>query len=208
MKRQLVPALHGIICAGCAVGPNYRRPQIGRPADISGRRRLCQPQEAASIADLKWFEVFQGSELQDLMRTALQQNYDLRDAVARVEEARASLGIIRSNQFPNLAPGPVCKSTACRATALRRLSANPAFSESQLRNGRWDCCPSRSTSGAGCGARPKPRARTCLGAEETTGKAVITTLVSDVATAYLTLRELDYALEISRSAHCNARAVP
>ena len=65
------------------------------------RAPTAQPTpEAASLADLKWFEVFKDEKLQELMRTALVQNYDLRDAVARVEEARANLGITRSNQFP------------------------------------------------------------------------------------------------------------
>jgi outer membrane protein TolC len=63
------------------------------------------PEQATSIADLKWFEVFNDPELQGLTRTALQRNYDLRDAVARVEQARADLGITRSNQYPNFGAG-------------------------------------------------------------------------------------------------------
>ena len=61
--------------------------------------------DAQSIGDLKWFEVFKDEELQELIRTALAQNYDLRDAVARVDAARANLGITRADQYPNLGVG-------------------------------------------------------------------------------------------------------
>jgi outer membrane protein TolC len=60
-----------------------------------------------SLADLKWFEVFKDTALRELVRSALEKNYDLRDAVARVEAARAGLGIVRSNQIPNLGLVPV-----------------------------------------------------------------------------------------------------
>src|SRR5205085_1653913 len=87
------------LSAACAVGPNYHRPAIDTPASFRAPQLLASPQ-AASIADLKWFEVFKDETLQDLIRTALDCNYDLRDAVARVEAARASVGITRSNQYP------------------------------------------------------------------------------------------------------------
>ena len=61
--------------------------------------------DPASLADLKWFEVFKDERLQEMIRTALVENYDLRDAVARVEAARANLGITRADQFPNIAAG-------------------------------------------------------------------------------------------------------
>ena len=81
-----------LLLAGCVVGPNYKRPQVAVPANFRAPAPLPEPQ-AASFADLKWFEVFHNEALQDLIRTALAQNYDLRDAVARVEEARANLGV-------------------------------------------------------------------------------------------------------------------
>src|ERR1700747_247578 len=87
------------LLTGCTVGPNYKRPQIAVPANFRAPEPLPEPQ-AASFADLKWFEVFHDEKLQDLVRVALVQNYDLRDAVARVEESRGNLGVTRSNQFP------------------------------------------------------------------------------------------------------------
>src|SRR5260370_38939362 len=88
----------GIVLAGCTVGPNYSRPQVQTPANFRAPAPL--PPESASLAD--GFEVFHDEELQELIRVALKQNYDLRDAVARVEEARANLGRTRSNQIPQV----------------------------------------------------------------------------------------------------------
>src|SRR5690349_2690010 len=100
MKTGLLATiLAATLLAGCAVGPNYHRPSVPVPNAFRGPEPLPAP-EAASLADLKWFEVFKDAELQALIRTALERNYDLREAVARVEAARASLGITRSNQFP------------------------------------------------------------------------------------------------------------
>ena len=81
----------GIVCfsTACTVGPNYRRPSIATPQSFRAPDPL-PPGQADSFADLKWFEVFKDEQLQALIRQALERNYDLRDAVARVEEARAS----------------------------------------------------------------------------------------------------------------------
>src|SRR3982074_511620 len=92
-------AIATALLTGCTVGPNYRRPTIKVPENFRAPDPLPPPQ-AASLADLKWFEVFKDEKLQQLIRTALERNYDLRDAVTRVEQSRANLGITRSNQFP------------------------------------------------------------------------------------------------------------
>src|SRR5713226_5026770 len=97
----IAPALAAVLLTGCTVGPNYHRPAMQTPNAF----RAPTPTPAsdpASLADLKWWEVFKDEKLQELERTALVQNYDLRDAATRVEAARANLGITRSNQFPNL----------------------------------------------------------------------------------------------------------
>src|ERR1700679_3719141 len=101
MNRRKLPILFAVFCAGCTVGPNYKRPVVPSPASFRAPAPLPTGQ-AASLADLKWFEVFKDDKLQDLIRTALRQNSDLRDAVLRVDEARANLGITRSNQYPNV----------------------------------------------------------------------------------------------------------
>src|SRR5277367_6368711 len=98
-RKASICALLLLLLCGCTVGPNYQKPKLATPAQFRAPEPL-PAQQAYSLADLKWFELFHDEQLQALIRTALVQNYDLRDAVARVEAARASLGIIRSDQFP------------------------------------------------------------------------------------------------------------
>jgi len=183
--------------AGCAVGPNYHRPKIEAPSSFRASVPL-PAREAASIADLKWFEVFKDAELQSLVATALQRNYDLRDAVARVEEARGALGVTRSDQYPNFGVGSslylnrVSRDGATPISAQLLPSQNRNFGTAALQ------LLSFEVDIWGRLRRETEAARAnLLGAEEAR-KAVVTTLVSDVATAYLTLRELDYTLEISQ----------
>src|ERR1700719_620774 len=90
-----------IMLAGCTVGPNYRRPLVKAPDSFRAPDPL-PPQQATSLADLKWWELFKDEKLQELIRAALVANYDLRDAVTRVEQARTSLSVTRSNQFPQV----------------------------------------------------------------------------------------------------------
>src|SRR5436309_13706566 len=99
--RAMAVLVVGGWVTGCTVGPNYHRPAVQTPQSFRAPTPLPAP-EAASLADLKWWDVFRDEKLQELIRTALAENYDLRDAVTRVEAARANLGITRSNQFPNL----------------------------------------------------------------------------------------------------------
>jgi outer membrane protein, multidrug efflux system len=186
-----------LLLAGCTVGPNYQRPAVPVPQNFRAPDPLPPPQ-AASLADLKWFEVFQDPELQQLIRSALEHNYDLRDAVARVEEARANLGVTRSNQFPQFGAGGEVD-----INRLSRDGATPlpaAFLPSQNRNFGTAALQLLSFEvdiwGRLRRATEAARAN-LLGAEEYR-KAVVTTLVSDVATAYFTLRELDYTMGISQ----------
>jgi multidrug efflux system outer membrane protein len=183
---------------GCTLGPNYHRPVVQVPENFRAPDPLPAPQ-AESFADLKWWDVFKDPELQELVKTALQQNYDLRDAVARVEAARANLGITRSNQFPQVgATGDV------QLTRLSRDGAEPlpaTFLPSQNRN--WGEASLNLLSFEvdlwGRLRRATEAARANLLSADENRKAVVTTLVSDVATAYFTVRELDYELEISKT---------
>src|SRR5258708_12532399 len=77
----------------------YERPAVKTPDTFRGADAVA-PTDQTSIGDLKWFEVFKDEELQKLVRTAMIQNYDLRAAVARINAARANLGLARSDQFP------------------------------------------------------------------------------------------------------------
>ncbi len=183
---------------GCTLGPSYHRPDVQIPQSFRAPSPLPAP-EAASFADLKWWEVFKDPDLQGLVKTAIQQNYDLRDAVARVEAARANLGITRSNQFPQVgASGDV------QLTRLSRdgsFALPPSFVSSQNRN--WGEASLNLLSFEvdlwGRLRRATEAARANLLSADENRKVVLTTLVSDVATAYFTVRELDYELEISKT---------
>jgi NodT family efflux transporter outer membrane factor (OMF) lipoprotein len=195
MRRALVTSI-AVFLGGCTVGPNYRRPAVAIPPGFRAPAP-APPAQAASLADLKWFEVFEDHELQGLIRTALEKNYDLQGAVARIDVARAGLGIARSTQFPSFGVGgnvEINRLSRDGATALL-----PAVLPNQNRNfgTAFLALLSFEVDIWGRLRRATEAARaTLLGAEENR-KAVVTTLVGDVATAYLTLRELDDVLEIS-----------
>jgi outer membrane protein, multidrug efflux system len=186
-----------VLSTSCTVGPNYVRPTVPVPQNFRAPEPLPVPQ-AASLADLKWFEIFKDEQLQELTRAALVQNYDLRDAVARVEQARANLGITRSNQFPQAnASGDI------QFTRLSRDGTFPlpaSFVQSQNRNfGEASLnLLSFEVDLWGRLRRATESARAGLLNAEESRKAVITTLVSDVATNYFSLLQLDYELEISQ----------
>jgi len=154
--------------------------------------------DPASLADLKWFEVFKDAKLQELERTALAQNYDLRDAAARVEAARASLGITRSDQFPNLDASANVSTIRVSRNGATPLPAALVPSQNRTFGGATLNLLSFELDIWGRLRRATEAARAnLLGAEENR-KAVMITLVSDVAGAYFSLRELDYELDISQ----------
>lgn len=181
---------------GCrTVGPNYTRPAIKPPAVFRGGDST-PPTNPASLADLKWFEVFKDEELQGLVRAALEGNYDLRDAVVRVEVAHARLGITRADQSPTL-------SASTDITTLRssRSGAFPfpqGFEQRRTFGGVALNLLSFEADIWGRLRRATEAARADLLATEENRKAVVTTLVSDVASAYFNLLELDMELEIAR----------
>src|SRR5580692_12143212 len=186
------------LLGGCTVGPNYQRPKLATPAQFRAPEPL-PAQQAASIADLKWFEIFKDEQLQVLIRTALVQNYDLREAVARVEEARANLGVTRSNQFPQLGVSGDINFNRLSRDGQTPLPAtflpnqNRTWGEGVLN------LLSFEVDIWGRLRRATEAARANLLSAEENRKAVVVTLVSDVATDYLHLRELDYELEISKA---------
>src|SRR5467141_1060786 len=180
-----------LLSAGCAVGPNYKRPSV----DVPGMYRGTTSQDAAlppaeSLGDQKWWEVFQDKELQDLIQTALQQNYDVRIAATRILQAQAQLGITRADQWPTISGG-------AQAVNQRdpRTKNFPAFETS---SNQVDLSLAWELDFWGRYRRATESARANLLASQWAREAVISTLVSDVATAYFELRALDLQLEISR----------
>ena len=92
-----------VLSSGCVAGPNYKKPAVATPSVYRGvsDEQAVKP-DAASFGDEKWWDAFQDDALRDLIRSALQQNYDVRIAAARVLEARALLGIVRADQLPEV----------------------------------------------------------------------------------------------------------
>ena len=185
------------VLTGCVVGPNYKRPQVAVPTSYRAPGPL-PPDQASSLADLPWFGVFHDEALQDLIRVALAQSYDLRDAVTRVEQAQANLGITRSNQIPQLdASGSLNVTRSSRDGAVALPSSIP-FNQNRNYGSAALNLLSFEIDLWGRLRRATEAARANLLSADENRKAVITTLVSQVATDYLQLRELDYELEISR----------
>jgi len=152
-------------------------------------REATQP-AAESLGDQKWWEVFQDKQLQDLIHTALQQNYDVRIAATRILEAQAQVGITRADQLPSVSAG---------AQAVNERSARgKQFPQFETSTNQVDLSLAWELDFWGKYRRATESARANLLATEWAREAVISTLVSDVAAAYFQLRELDLELEISR----------
>jgi multidrug efflux system outer membrane protein len=178
------------VLAGCAVGPDYSRPKLPMPPDFRGQSPDV-PVSEQSIGELAWWEVFQDDTLQKLLRTALDANYDLRIAAARVLDARAQVTVNRSFQFPDV--------TGNASAAYTRIFGDLA--PAQFRStfspvGTLDLAWELDLWGRL--RRATEAARGDLLATEDARRFVMSTLISDVATAYFQLRELDLELEISR----------
>ena len=196
MNRFVVGMLAASLFTGCTVGPNYRRPAVTTPDVFRGAAEATPPADLTSLADLKWFDVFEDDRLQELVRTALVQNYDLREALARVDAARANLGITRADQFPVV-------DASADVTAMRFSSAGsfPLPEGFQQRRTFGSVAVNLVSFEAdiwGRLRRATEAARADLLSSDDNRKSVITTLISDVASAYFNLLELDMELEIAR----------
>lgn len=189
-RRLFVLSVLGAIWfSGCAVGPNYKRPEINSPAAFRGRNDGTN----SSVADLAWWRVYQDPTLQALIREAFTNNYDLRIAAARVEQSRALAMQARSQFLPSLD----YNGTVGRG---RNVEFNTAFpnggaavsSSTVLLNSFWE------VDLWGRVRRLNESARAQYLASEEARRGVRLSLLGDVATAYFQLLELDQELEIAR----------
>jgi outer membrane protein, multidrug efflux system len=181
-----------LFLSGCAVGPDYKRPEVKSPPDF---RFAANQDQADSLADLPWWEVFSDPELQNLIRTALANNYDVRIAATRVEQAR---------QFAAEAKGQFYPSVGYQAGVAR--------GQNQFLGGASDAGVQTSTAAAGIlnaaweidlwgrVRRMNESARAQYLASEEAKRGVMLSLVSDIAQAYLELLELDLQLQVTRNA--------
>ncbi len=180
-----------VLEAGCMMGPKYKRPAV----DVPQQYRAPAPQQtaqASSLGNEQWWQVYQDPVLTELIHTAIAQNYDVRIAAARVLEAQAQVGITRANQFPsaNVGAGIFSQENA-KVTNLF-----PAY---QVNAGQLNLSVIWNLDFWGKYRRQTEAARAELLATEWGQRAVISSLVANVATAYFQLRALDSELEISKS---------
>jgi len=182
--------LSALLLAGCTVGPDYRRPELSVPADFRGRAPDA-PAGPESLGDVNWWKIFEDESLQTLIRTALTENYDLRIATARILDARARVTFNRSFQFPDLSA-----SASAPYTYIPGDRMPTQFRETFAPLGTFDLFWEIDFWGRF--RRATEAARADLLGSELAQRFVMTTLVSDVATAYFQLRELDMELEIAQ----------
>jgi outer membrane protein, multidrug efflux system len=181
-----------VLLAGCKVGPNYKRPQVDTPGSYRGLAPDAAAQTNASIADEKWWTVFDDQQLQALIRKALAQNYDVRIAATRVLQAQAAVGITRADQFPAIYGGASAADLHIPKTKL--LNSTTTSSNQLNLSLSWEL------DFWGKYRRATEAARANLLSTEWGQKAVMWSLVSNLASAYFQLQELDLEMDISKRA--------
>jgi multidrug efflux system outer membrane protein len=199
-------AAAAVLCAGCApiaepqgllgklwrleVGPHYQRPAVATPADFRGR---ISPEDAVSFADLPWWEVFGDPALQRLVGGALQGNYDLQSAIARIEQARAQVGIAASDLYPQVGYQGAAQRQRLPGGVLAPGIASTTFNVFVgALNVAWEI------DLWGRIRRSTEVARAQFLASEEARRGVVVSLVTDVAVSYFELLELDRELAIAR----------
>jgi outer membrane protein, multidrug efflux system len=183
-----------LLFAGCAVGPNYKRPEY--PVPPSHRSETALPVPAAAVAaptlgDMKWFDLFRDEKLQELIRTALKDNYDIRIAVQRVLAAQAYITVEKSALYPSLtAEGSADQQHGANRTFTTVFGGGRVFWELDI----W-----------GRIRRSTEAARAQYMAQEAVQQAVIQSLVTGVASSYFQLLELDQELEVAQRSLASRR---
>lgn len=198
LQLRFTICLLGALAAalGCKQGPDYARPEVPAPEAFRGLEEVPPLDEAAtSFGDLEWIEVFGDPVLQELVRTALQDNYDVRIAAERIIEARAFVTTTRADLYPDIRAGGAFEST--RATENGAVSLPSGVDEESE---QWSLFGDLTWELDFWGRyrRATEAARAELAATEFARRAVIQTLVADLALAYFGLLELDAELAITR----------
>ena len=184
MRRAVGIAALLVLAASCKLGPDYRRPLLDEPADFRGVA------SGSSLANVDWWEIFEDPVLRELIEAALAGNKDLLAAAWRVDEARAQLGFVRSEMYPSF---------------TYQLSADRISPSDEAFGFQFDDFDNFTASAGvsweadlwGKFRRSNESARAQLFATEWGRRALIVSLVAEVARAYFLLRDLDERLDIS-----------
>ena len=190
---RIVCAVIAVTVTGCTLGPNYERPKM--PTPDAYRFAEGAPQ-AEATADLKWWQVFEDTTLQNLIKEAIANNLDLKIAAARVEEARARAGIAKSFLYPQV--DGVASWDVRGASGSETSSVNPEGSKTH-NSGTFGFQLSWELDLFGRIRRETEAAYAIVLATEQGRRGVMVTLVGDVASSYFLLRELDTQLAIARA---------
>jgi len=174
--------------AGCMVGPAYKRPDVAPAPEF---RSHIGPSEANSLADLPWWQVFNDTALQGLIKEGLTNSYDLQTTVARIEEATAQVGIVRADLYPQV---------NYQALAARQKSLVPIEPPVNFTYNTFGLAASAAWELDVWGRirHATDAAQANLYAQEEVRRAVMLRLVSDIAAGYFLLIELDRELAIAR----------
>jgi len=200
LSRSAAALVATAVLCGCAVGPNYKRPDMTPPS----QHRFVEPPvavppegpaAAATLADEPFWQVFGDPVLQDLIREAIASNLDLKTAAARVEESRAIAGVAKSFLFPELNV-----SGAYGAQQTSRASQPPQDVDGDRNFQNWNAgfTLAWEIDIFGRLRRQNEAAFARYLATEQGRRGVFVTLVGDVASDYFLLRQLDRQLEIAR----------
>ena len=191
MRRALAPVLAAAALAGSVacttVGPDYERPKLPTPPQY---RFVTGAEQAASLADAPWFQVFDDPNLQALVREAIANNLDLRIAAARVDELRARAGIVKSFLYPQV--------DGTASYSVIGASSTPEGKDSTRQSGVFGFNLSWEWDLFGRIQRQHEAALATVLASEQGRRGVLVTLVGDVASSYFLLRQLDVQLAIAR----------
>ena len=188
ITSPLLGTLLALAVAGCAVGPEYKRPDVAPAKEF---RSQVGPSEAVSFADLPWWEVFHDKALQGLISEGLANSYDLKITVARIDEAAAQVGIVRADLYPQI---------GYQALAARQKSFVPLQLPQNLTYNTFGLAASAAWELDVWGRirHASDAAKANLFAQEDVRRAVMLTLVSEIAAGYFTLIELDRELAIAQ----------
>lgn len=178
-----------MLLGGCMVGPNYKRPMVSVPTAF--RDTTSARTAASSVGNEKWWQVYQDPVLVRLIHTALEHDYDARIAATRVLEAQAALGIIQANQFPSASVG-------AGVFSQENPKVSRVFPPYEVNAGHLDLTVIWNLDFWGKYRRESEEARAQLLATEWGQRAVISSLVANVAAAYFQLRAFDSQLEIAK----------
>lgn len=178
--------------SGCAVGPDYQRPALDVPAFFRGTDPSLTA--AQSLGELAWSEVFQDPVLTQLIQDGLANNHDLRIAAARVNEYRALAGVATGALFPQVNGGIGYDAS----NASERQDPTPLVPDYTARNWNAGVQLAWEIDLFGRLRREREAALARWLASEAGRRSVMVTLVSDIASAYFTLRQYDLELEVTR----------